>query len=290
VAGAARARPGRRLSGADATASASEAPLDLRGEILRAVAGATVAAAIVADEAGLVAGAPAAARAADELGLALERLAADGSRVGVGDELARFHGPAERVLAAEDRLIGLLAKSSGIATAARAFVERAGSRPRIVSGAWKKMPPCQKQAVRSAVEVGGAAFRITSEPFVYLDKNYVRVLGGIRASLEAVGALAGHKKVVQIKGRHAELGCEALEAAQAGADILHVDTGRPEDIERVSAALRRAGCRGRVEIAFGGNLRLEQVDALRRLDVDILDVGRRIVDAPLLDMRMEVLG
>jgi len=34
---------------------------------------------------------------------------------------------------------------------------------------------------------------------------------------------------------------------------------------------------------------VEGVDELRGMDVDILDIGRQIVDAPLLDMRLEVI-
>ena len=34
--------------------------------------------------------------------------------------------------------------------------------------------------------------------------------------------------------------------------------------------------------------RLEDIEDLKRVDVDILDIGRQIVDAPLLDIRLEV--
>ena len=50
------------------------------------------------------------------------------------------------------------------------------------------------------------------------------------------------------------------------------------------------GLRNKVSIAFGGGVRLEQIDELKALGVDILDIGREIVDAPLLDMRVELVG
>jgi nicotinate-nucleotide pyrophosphorylase (carboxylating) len=43
-------------------------------------------------------------------------------------------------------------------------------------------------------------------------------------------------------------------------------------------------------LAFGGGVQLTDIDRLRGLDVDIVDVGRAIVDAPLLDMRFQVVG
>jgi len=98
------------------------------------------------------------------------------------------------------------------------------------------------------------------------------------------------KKVVQLKGRHGGVATEACEAVEFGADILHIDTGDTGDVNRVVRELVRLGLRDRVRIAFSGSVRLEDVDDLREMDVDILDIGRQIVDAPLLDMRLEVIG
>jgi nicotinate-nucleotide pyrophosphorylase (carboxylating) len=44
-----------------------------------------------------------------------------------------------------------------------------------------------------------------------------------------------------------------------------------------------------VQVAFGGGVTLDDVDALKALDLDILDIGRHIVDAPLLDMRLDIV-
>lgn len=260
---------------------------DLRDEILRSAAGKQVVASVVADDSGVLAETGAVASEARRLGLDLQRIRADGAIL-KGDEIARFAGSAKQIVSAEDVLIGLMAKASGIATAARRFVDRAAGRPKIVSGAWKKMPASQKDAIRRALAIGGASCRISDHPFVYLDKNYLRILGGITASLAAVAGLTDYEKVVQLKGRYQDIAREACAAVAAGADLLHIDTAQPDDVTHVSDALTRLGLRRRVRIAFGGNVRLEDMDRLKALDIDILDIGRQIVDAPLLDMRMEV--
>lgn len=245
---------------------------------------------ILADEPGTLAGAREAAAEAGRIGLALESALDDGSRLEAGASILVFTGTPAQVAAAEESLIGLMAKPSGIATAAARFVERAGGRPEVVSGAWKKMPPAEKESVRRAVLLGGARFRICREPFVYLDKNYVEMLGGIRKSLEATAGLGGRTRVIQLKGRYASIAEEACLAAESGADILSVDTGRLPDVELAASALRERGLRGRVRIAFANGVRLAEMDAIKASDIDIIDVGREIVDAPLLDMRMEVLS
>lgn len=262
---------------------------DLRDEIFRAVEGRRVVAAILADDEGIVAETTAAAEESKRMGLTLLKILDEGEGVMPGDEIARFTGSPKQVVAAEEVLIGLMAKASGIATAARAFVTRADGRPEIVCGAWKKMHPLQKDPIRRAVAVGGASYRVSREPFVYLDKNYIEIFGGIGRALNAVSPLTDRKKVAQIKGRHRDVVREACEAVESGADILHIDTGNMGDIDRVVQDLARLGLRNRVSIVFSGNIRMEDMDELKKTDVDILDIGRQIVDAPLLDMRMEVL-
>ena len=263
---------------------------DMREELFRGMAEKLFTAHIVAAGEGVVSGSDDVAEEARRLGLILGKVAGEGAWVREGDVLASFRGTPKQVAAAEEVLLGLLAKTSGIATAARAFVDLAGERPRVVCGAWKKMPPQLKNAVRRAVVTGGAHFRITPEPFVYLDKNYVRMLGGIREALETASRLKGLTRVIQVKGDSGEVALEACEAASHGAGIIFIDTGNREDIRLASEALRASGLRERVRIAFAGNVRQEDVAELKAMDVDILDVGRAIVDAPLLDMRLEVVG
>jgi nicotinate-nucleotide pyrophosphorylase (carboxylating) len=262
--------------------------LNLRDEILSSVANRNVTASIIADDEGVISETDTAAEEAKGLGLVIDSILGVGSLVKIGDEVARFSGSPKQIAMAEEVLLGIIAKPSGIATAVSRFIEKAGHKPQIVCGAWKKMPPSQKETIRRAVKVGGGAFRITQEPFVYLDKNVIEMLGGIRLSLSAVSMLTGYVKVVQIKGRYHDIAQEACEAVKCGASIIFIDTGLKEDIQRVSVALVGLGLRSGVKIAFGGNIRLVEIDELKTMDIDILDIGRSILDAPLLDMRLEV--
>lgn len=261
---------------------------DVRELLLRAVRAGRVTAAVVAGEAGVVAGMAQAAGEAGRLGLAFHGLVRDGGEVAAGAELCRVVGTPGQVVRAEELLLGLLGKPSGIATRARAFAAATGGRPRVVSGGWKKMPPPLKELVRGAVTLGGAEPRILPVPFAYLDKNWVALLGGVRQALAAVAHLE-LAKVVQVKGREGSVAEEACLAAAHGADVVFVDTGRLADAAAAAAALRQRGLRARVQLAFGGGVTLEGLPALLGQDLDILDVGRAIVDAPLLDLRLDVV-
>ena len=249
----------------------------------------SVTADIIAEDAGVLAGMQAVKDEARSLGLDIIQMAQDGQTVQKGDVIAKVCGNPKQIALAEDQLIGLVAKPSGVATATRKCVERAGSDLQIVCGAWKKMPAVLKQATRDAIVTGGGYFRISRDPFIYLDKNYVQMLGGIRSSLQAVAHLKGFKKVVQIKGRQTGIDLEACEAAELNADIIYVDSGQPKDLRKIADLLKRKGLRERVRIAFGGSVKIEDIDRFRELPVDILEIGRQIVDAPLLDLKLEVV-
>lgn len=263
---------------------------DLRDEILSSITDRKITASIIADDEGIITETDTAAAEAQGLGLIMETVLKPGSRVRREDEVARFRGSPIQVAKAEEVLLGIIAKPSGIASAVCRFIEKAGSRPQIVSGAWKKMPPSQKEVIRRAVKVGGGAFRVTEEPFVYLDKNIIEMLGGIRESLSAVSRMTGYVKVVQIKGRYQDIAREACEAALCGANIIFIDTGNPQDVGKVTGRLKDLALRSSVKIAFSGNIGLADIDCLKSVDIDILDVGRSIIDAPLLDLRMEITG
>jgi nicotinate-nucleotide pyrophosphorylase (carboxylating) len=263
--------------------------LDVREELLKNVQRKKVTASIVVDEDGIIAGITSTKEEAGKLGLSILKVVNEGSPVRKGDEVIRFSGTPRQIVMAEEILMGLMAKPSGIATRAHKFVKATGGKPKVVCGAWKKMPPSLKEMIREAILTGGALSRIEALPFAYLDKNYIELLGGIKKSLEAVTSLSHVSKVVQVRGRYQDIVSEACEAAESGADIVFIDSGKPDDVRRIVERLRQRGLREKVKIAFGGGVNLEAIDELKNLDIDILDIGRQIVDAPLLDMRLEII-
>jgi nicotinate-nucleotide pyrophosphorylase (carboxylating) len=262
--------------------------IDPRQLLFSGVAQRRVTAVLLTDDSGVIVHTEAAASEATELGLTVDHYLAEGKPVEPGDQVLRVTGSPIQIALAEERLVGLVAKPSGIATAARRFVDRAGTGLQIVSGAWKKLPFSQKDMIRSAIAAGGAAPRIADWPFAYLDKNFVTMLGGVAGALEAVAAhpeLASYRRVIQVVDAE-----DACVAARGGADIVFVDTGRISDVSATARALSATGLRDRVQLAFGGGVRLIDIDQLREMDVDIVDIGRAIVDAPLLDMTFRVVN
>jgi len=265
-------------------------PQDLRDIIFSNISGRQYSATLTVERDGVIAGGQRLQAALANLRVNAEMLYSDGAEVRAGNAVARIIGNPKQIAVAEEFAVGTLAKPSGIATAARRAVQLAGSEMRIVCGAWKKMPPEIKSIVREAVVAGGAAFRIVDRPFLYLDKNFVRLLGGIRATLKAVEQIDDMLKVIQLKGQFGPMAQEALTAVESGADILMIDTGSLQDFESAQQALEAAGWRQRVKLAFANGVRLQDIPNLKGRGIDLLDIGTEIIDAPLLDMKLDVRG
>jgi nicotinate-nucleotide pyrophosphorylase (carboxylating) len=259
---------------------------DIRDQIFAGLGDRQFTARLTASTGGVLAGLAAAEEQARAVGLRLEWAGPEGRRLAPGDLVATVTGAARAIALGEERLPACLCKASGIATSARKAVELAAGRVRVVSGAWKKMPPELKGMVRQAVAVGGMPSRIVDEPFLYLDKNYVRLLGGVTAALAAVQFLAG-VKVIQVRGEEAAVAEETVRACRAGAGVVMVDTGDRQD---AIAALAAAAAYPAVRVAFSGGVRLEDIPELAGLGIHILDIGAAVVDAPLLDMKLDVVG
>jgi nicotinate-nucleotide pyrophosphorylase (carboxylating) len=261
--------------------------IDIRDQLFDNITNHRFAAQVHAHAEGVLSGVASLREKGEEIGVTFVSTLAEGALLRGNTVVAEFTGTPKQLALCEDSLIGLVSKYSGVATAAaRAYL--AGGRIRVVCGAWKKMPGESKLALRQAVTTGGLPTRLVDKDFIYLDKNYVRMLGGIGPTLRAAAGIGRRVKAIQIRGESAAIGDEAIIAVESGADVLMVDTGRVDDVRSVSAVLLHNHVRERVQLAFAGGLCTDDLARLQAEDIDIVDIGRAIVDAPLLDMSMDV--
>lgn len=262
---------------------------DVPALLLRDCRDRQVEARLVAVEPGVAAGCEEMLAQAEAMGLRVLSAMASGEPLTAGQALAEFSGPSLVVLQAEDRLLGMVGKFCGVARAAAQARGLAG-RVRVVCGGWKKMPPELKQALRRALEAGGVQTRIIDDgPMVYLGKNHLRLLESVGRAMDAALALPGRQVAIQVCGETAPIHQEAQEAATRGAAVVFVDTGRLDDLYAVSEYLRCKGLRARVKLAFAGGVTLDDLPGLTKADLDLVDLGRALIDAPLLDLRYQVM-
>lgn len=211
--------------------------------------------------------------------------AKEGQAVTTGDVIIEVVGTAQQLGIAEDFIMGSLGFASGIATRASEFRVKAAPGLSIACGGWKKLPPALKPLLRAGLASGGIQPRLVEGKFVYMGKNSVLMFGGVAEAIKA-GQEVNHGPVsIQVKSVE-----EALFAVGNGAGVVMVDTGEIEDLVAVNDALQKRGWRGRIRLAFGGGLGLEDLEPAAQAGADAVDVGRAILDAPILDLRMRVTG
>lgn len=223
-------------------------------------------------------------------GIKVYGIASEGDKIRAGDCVASGTGIAEEITRAEEMLLGVIGKTSGVATAAAGFVKRADGRVKIVCGAWKKVAPEIRSDLRLAIHTGGSGIRITDEPFIYIDKNYVRLLGCVGEAVKRAREYDDSRiVVVQLKGEIQPITDEAVQAVEAGAGIIMVDTGRIEDLKAISDISKNNGWHGKVKLAYAGGVTPDCIETVIDSGAEIVDVGRAIIDAPMLDFSLDVL-
>lgn len=261
---------------------------DLRDIIFAPIADRSFIADVRVTSPGVICGVEKAAQKAKELGCEVMHASSDGDNVGIWDAILTIRGSAKAIAMAEDCVPGAIAKPSGISRAMRRAQHLAGTRVRVVSGAAKKMPEEVKDQIRRAVHRGGGSGRISDKPFLYLDKNYVRMFGSVRKTLEAIAPMQGYVRAIQLRGIVEAIPTEARAAIDMGAEILMIDSGRLEDLDLVSRMVHEAGRRQQTTIAFAGDIAMNDIPQVAQHDVDILDIGRAILDAQIVDIKFDV--
>jgi len=262
---------------------------DIRDTLFATISERKYRAVLTPERDGILSGVDDAMKAAAELGVIWQSTYKEGDALKTGIPFAALIAYPKEIAEAEEKIIGTLAKASGIATAARLAVTVAAGKVEIISGSWKKMPPCLKMQVRRAVITGGAQFRICEPPMLYIDKNFVRMLGSVAEALRAASAIQDTQKIVQLRGELASIAEETRQAIQGGANILMVDTGRVKDAQECLQELEARHCRQQVKVAFAGNVHIADISAMIKLGIDKLCIGKDIVDAGLLDMKLDVV-
>jgi nicotinate-nucleotide pyrophosphorylase (carboxylating) len=265
-----------------------KAAYDLRDTLFNPIQQRLFTAEVVATTCGILANVKRAVAFVNELGCELLSCKEDGATIKPGDVIISFQGTPKSVAIAEDRVLGSMMVPSGYATRARKLQLIAGTNMKVVCGGWKKLPQEAKPGLHAALSAGGIGMRMVEGPFVYIDKNYVRMFGGVAEALKAAKQFPDHKTVIQIRGELQSVAEETKDAVFGEADVIMVDTGLLYDLETVLEILNKLEARKKVKVAFAGSITEETLLLLRDFPVDLVDVGAAILNAPLLDMRLDI--
>jgi len=238
-------------------------------------------------EEGVAAGLEEAAAVFALLGCTVKLLEEDGCRVAAGSVVMEVGGPAASILAGERTALNLLGRMSGIATAVADAASRASrANPGVRIAATRKTAPGLRDLDKRAVELGGGdTHRLRLDDCVLIKDNHLKLGLSVGEAVERARRRASFTKKIEVEVRSLE---EAVEAAEAGADIIMFDNMPPAEIRRCLAALEGRGLRaGRLFEASGG-ITPENVEEYAATGVDILSMGCLTHSVRSLNVKLEL--
>ena len=81
---------------------------------------------------------------------------------------------------------------------------------------------------------------------------------------------------------------QAVEAAEAGADIILLDNMRTDQIEEAVSLLRKKNLRERIILEASGGIRKDNLVDYLRTDVDVVSLGAVTHSAKSINMSMSI--
>lgn len=212
--------------------------------------------------------------------------ASDGDLVPPGESAGEIEGSLADLLTAERTALNFLTHLSGVATVTRQIVQTLddlGS-PMRVRDTRKTLPglrALQKAAVRAG---GGVNHRMGLFDSVLVKDNH---LAGLRAQGRGIRDAVELSRTtwpglpVEIEADTLE---QAVETAEAGADMVLVDNMTPEEVAAVVEAVA-----GRVTIEISGGVNAENIEEYAACGADFVAIGALTHSAPAVDIGLDIV-
>jgi nicotinate-nucleotide pyrophosphorylase (carboxylating) len=243
-------------------------------------------ASIVAKARGILAGVEVAKqvflKADPELKLAI--LIEDGAEVKPGDIVTKIEGRVASILKAERIALNFLQRLSGIASETGHYVQAVKGLPVQITDT-RKTTPGLRTLEKYAVRVGGGKnHRMHLGDGILIKDNHLAALRRQGLSIKEIVTKARQKTSPKLKIEvEVKTSQEAVEAAEAGADIIMLDNMGLEDMRQAVQLIR-----GRALIEASGGITLDRVRAVAETGVDLISIGALTHSAKALDISLEL--
>jgi nicotinate-nucleotide pyrophosphorylase (carboxylating) len=218
-----------------------------------------------------------------EPSLEVDILTQDGKKLKPGDAVATISGSVTSILKGERVALNFLSHLSGVASETARYVARVKGLSIITDT--RKTSPGLRVLEKYAVRMGGGQnHRLHLGDGVLIKDNHIAALRKMGLSLKDIISKAKQnaprKTKIEVEVNTAQ---EALEAAQAGADVIMLDNMSPGEIKRVVALIPEP-----VKLEASGGITLDNAHTVAMTGVDFISVGAITHSAKALDFSLEI--
>jgi nicotinate-nucleotide pyrophosphorylase (carboxylating) len=208
----------------------------------------------------------------------------DGTEVKPGDVIARIEGKTSSILKAERVALNFLQRLSGIASETARYVQAVKGLPVYITDT-RKTTPGLRTLEKYAVRVGGGKnHRMHLADGILIKDNHIAALRRQGLSIKEIVANARQKAPPELKIEvEVKTPEEAVQAAEAGADIIMLDNMNLEDMRQAVRLVK-----GHALIEASGGITLENVRAVAKTGVDRISIGALTHSPKALDISLEL--
>lgn len=225
---------------------------------------------IISKDKGILAGIDVIREVFEEYGVEVTFWLADGSKISKDDLLMSVRGNARTILLLERTVLNLVMRMSGVASAAREYVELVNDYDVRIAGTRKTAPAIGKFD-KYALKVGGAdTHRFGLDDMVLIKDNHIATCKSpLEALLKAKDNTSFSKKIeIEVESLD-----DAVECVQNGADIVMLDNMSPDEVGEVIDELTRLNIRQNSLIEVSGGITKENILEYVDFGVDIISIG-----------------
>jgi len=216
--------------------------------------------------------------------LRVKVLIKDGAKVKSGDIVATITGRVASILKAERVALNFLQRLSGIASQTAQYIAKTGGLDVKITDTRKTTPGLrllEKYAVRMG---GGQNHRFHLGDGILIKDNHLVALRALGMSLKDIVAKAKQNAPQDMKVEvEVNTTQEALDAVEAGADIIMLDNMSPDEMRHVASLIP-----SQVKIEASGGITLANVQAAAKTGVNLISIGALTHSSKALDISLEL--
>ncbi len=216
--------------------------------------------------------------------LKVELLIKDGAKVKPGDIAATIFGRVTSILKAERVALNFLQRLSGIASQTAQYIAKTHGFVVNITDT-RKTTPGLRLLEKYAVRIGGGQnHRFHLGDGILIKDNHLAALRALGMSLKEIIAKAKQNAPRNLKVEvEVSTTQEALDAVEAGADIIMLDNMSPEEMHRVVSSVPSY-----VNIEASGGITLANVHTAAMSGVNTISIGALTHSPKALDISLEL--
>lgn len=208
----------------------------------------------------------------------------DGHRVSARQPIATVTGSLTSILVAERTALNFLSHLSGIATLTRRYADAAapGAHVRDTRKTTPGLRALEKYAVRCG---GGMNHRFGLDDAILIKDNHIAVAGPpslcVRKARDRVGS------AIKVECEVGNMG-QAVEAIEAGADIVMLDNFTPSRAAKAIKELSSIGLRKKCRIEISGGVNERNIGQFAKSKPDFISLGYITHSPRAVDFSLEM--